>query len=251
MMYRDFLILGKSKFRLVELLYFPLTSIIIWGMFAIFTRDFSAETGLMVLAVNVFWSFTHLAQFSTNIQINQDFWSGSFRQVMCSGFSEFEYIMARIFSSSIAAAGIMVIMLLSAAAFGLTVFLEQPLFTVALTGISLLGSVSLAIIVAALIIILGREYAFLAWTVLQGFVLLSAPLYPVDILPPVLQYVAFVMPFTNIFAGVRSLIGTGAIPSGMLVNGLWIVMVYLIISIPLYWYAFRRAKRNGTLARMH
>jgi len=251
LMFRDFLILVKSKFRLVELFYFPITTIIIWGLFAVFTRDFSAETGLMVLAVNVFWSFCHLAQLTINLQINQDFWSGSFRQVMSSGFTRFEYIFARIISSAIASAGIMLVMLLTATLFGLGMFFEQPILTLALSSLSLLGSIALSVIVAALIITLGREYAFLAWTLLQGFVLLSAPLYPLEILPEAFQYIAHAMPFTNIFIGVRSMVSTGTVAPEVLANGFWVILAYLAVSIPIYYYSFKRSKANGTLARMY
>jgi ABC-2 type transport system permease protein len=250
LMKRDLKILRRSKFRLVELFYFPLTTIVIWGFFSIFTREVSIETGIMVLAVNVFWSFAHLSQFTVNIQMNQDFWSGSFRQVMASGFTRFEYIFARILSSTISSIGVMVYMLVIASFFGLTIFFSQPGITIALAGITLLGSISLAIVVSALILYLGREYAFLAWTLIEGFILLSAPVYSVDILPPVLQQVAYVMPFTHIFIGVRQLISTGTMDLLLLQMGLLIVLVYLVVSIPIYFYSFKRATKNGTLSRM-
>ncbi|MBL7160824.1 MAG: ABC transporter permease [Candidatus Aenigmarchaeota archaeon] len=250
LMFRDFKIITRCKFRLVELFYFPLTTILIWGLFSIFTRNISVETGIMVLAVNIFWSFAHLSQFTTNIQINQDFWSGSFRQVMASGFTRFEYMFARIVSSTVSSAAIMVYMLLIASIFGLTIFFEQPGMTLALSGITLIGSMALAITVTALILFLGREYAFLAWTLLEGFILLSAPVYPVDVFPEALQHLAQVMPFTNIFAGVREMISFGTLNPAFLVNGLVIAIAYLIISIPLYHFSFKRAKGNGTLSRM-
>lgn len=251
LMYRDFLILGRAKFRLVELFYFPLTTILIWGLFSIFTRNVSVETGIMVLAVNIFWSFSHLSQFTTNIQINQDIWSGSFRQVMSSGFTRFEYITARVISSSVSSAAVMIYMLLIASVFGLTLFFEQPLVTISLSAICLIGSMSLAITVTALILFLGREYAFLAWTLLEGFILLSAPVYPVEVFPLPLQYVSQAMPFTNVFEGVRELINFGTISPHLLVNGLIIASIYLIVSIPLYHLSFSRAKKNGMLSRMY
>jgi len=250
LMFRDFRIFMRSKWRFIQFFYFPITTVIIWGLFAIFARNFSPEAGLMVLAVNVFWSFSYLAQSTTNMQINEDHWSGSFRQVMSSGFTEFEYIFARIITSTLIAVIVMILMLLTALAFGLTILFEQGWLVFLLSSITLLGSIALSIIVAAMVIFFGREYSFFAWTVLQVFILLSAPLYPIEILPEVLQYVAYVMPFTNVFVGVRELITTGGISSLVLISGLGIVLVYLIVSIPLYYFAFRRAKRNGMLARM-
>jgi len=249
LMFRDFRIFLRSKWRFVQFFYFPITTVIIWGLFALFAQTFSPEAGLMVLAVNVFWSFSYLAQSTTNMQINEDHWSGSFHQVMSSGFTEFEYLFARILTSTLIAVVVMVIMIATALLFGLWVFVEQGGFVFALSAITLLGSIALSMFVAALIMLLGREYSFLAWTVLQIFVLLSAPLYPIEILPAPLQTVAGVMPFTNVFAGVRELVSTSAISTGVLVNGLGMVIAYLVASIPLYYYSFRRARKNGMLAR--
>lgn len=251
LMFRDKQIFMRSKWRFVQFFYFPVTTVIIWGLFAIFSRDFSPEAGLMVLAVNVFWSFSYLAQSTTNMAINEDQWSGSFKQVMASGFSAFEYVVARIVMSTIVAILVMVLMLAVAGLFGLTVLFEKGIFTFALSVLSLGGSIALSFFVAALILLWGREYSFLAWTVLQIFILLSAPVYPVDILPAPMQTIAHVMPFTNVFTGVRALISTGAIPSSLLVNGGVIILIYLLLSIPLYHFSFKRARMNGMLARMY
>ncbi len=250
LMFMDFKVFKRSKWRFVEFFYFPLTTIIIWGLFAIFTRDFSAETGLMVLGVNVFWSFSYLAQVTTNMQMNEDSWSGSLKQILASGISEFEYLSARLISAVLISALIMVIMISIAVSFGLTVFFQEIYSILLLSGITLGGSLALSILVAGLIMIFGRDYSFLAWSILQIFVLLSAPFYPVEILPDVFQAIAMGMPFTNIFLGVRTLINTGTIPEHVFINGSLIVLVYLAISIPLYYYAFKRARKNGLLAKL-
>ena len=250
LMFRDFRIFRRSKWRFVQFFYFPITTVMIWGLFALFTRDFSPETGLMVLAVNVFWSFAYLAQSTTNMMVNEDHWSGSFRQVMSSGYTAFEYITARIISSTFIAVLVMVIMLVTAISFGLTILFEQPNLVFMLSAITLLGSIALSLIVASLILLFGREYSFLAWTILQIFILLSAPLYPVNILPEVLKYIAYVMPFTNVFVGVREMITTGAISPLVLITGSVVVVAYFLISIPMYHYAFKRAQKTGMLARM-
>ncbi|MBI4020749.1 MAG: ABC transporter permease [Candidatus Aenigmarchaeota archaeon] len=250
LMFRDARILARSKWRFTEFFYFPVTTVIIWGLFALFSRNFSPEAGLMVLAVNMYWSFTYLAQSTTNMQMNEDQWSGSFHQVMASGFSPFEYLFARILTSTITASGVMAIMLLVSLGFGLTIIVQQPGLVITLAAISLLGSIALSVIVAGLILVLGREYSFLAWTADQIFILLSAPLYPVAILPGFLQAVAMVMPFTFVFEGVRSLVTAGVVAGPVLATALVAVLAYLAGSLPFYAWAFRRAKRNGTLARL-
>lgn len=249
LIFRDFLIFVRSKWRLVEFFYFPVTTVIIWGLFALYAREFAVEAGLMILMINVFWSFSYICQSTVNLQMNEDIWSGSLKQVLASGISEFEYILARIISSTLISLIIMAIMLGIANYFGFSVG-EKINTLLFLTGITLVGSVALSVIIAAFIIFLGRDYAFLAWTILQLFILLSAPLFPVNILPPLLQFIALVMPFTKLFMAIRELINTGSASAPVLLEALGVVLIYLIFSFPLYLLAFRRAKKTGRLVKM-
>jgi len=246
---RDFIIFFKSRWRVVEFFYFPVTGVIIWGLFALYTRDFARETGLMVLVVNIFWSFAYICQSTINLQMNEDIWSGSLKQVLVSGISETEYILARIISSIVISSIIMIIMFFVALFFGFSIEGKLAEFFY-LTLITLISSVALAIMIAAFIIFLGRDYAFLSWTILQLFILLSAPLFPVSILPLPLQIIAHFMPFTNIFVAVREMVRTGFVEESILTRALMVSLVYLFLSSPLYLFAFKRAKKTGKLANI-
>src|SRR3989344_2169245 len=101
LIYADMMLLRNSKWRFVEYVYFPVTTIIIWGLFSVYARSFAAEACVVVLVVNVLWNFGQLAQQHVNMQINEDSWSGSIKQIFVSGVSDMEYITARIISSII------------------------------------------------------------------------------------------------------------------------------------------------------
>ncbi|HII72077.1 TPA: hypothetical protein HA265_04955, partial [Candidatus Woesearchaeota archaeon] len=136
---------------------------------------------------------------------------------------------------------------------GLSIPFGMNLFSTAvipLLVVTLLASLSLAILVSALLLVLGREYGFLAWSALQIFILLSAPFFPVEIFPKAIQYIAYVMPFTDVFAGARMLATTGAVDSSLIMKGLIIAICYIIISWPLYFLSFKRAKKTGLLAKL-
>ena len=98
LVYRDLLLHTRMKWRIAEILYFPITTIIIWGLFALYSKTIAIEAGMVVLSVNVFWQFAYLAQSTANMSIMDDTWSGSFRQLMLSGITEVEYISARLIS---------------------------------------------------------------------------------------------------------------------------------------------------------
>lgn len=250
LMYKDFHMMFNSKFRLTEIFYFPITTVIIWGLFAIYTKSFSAEAGLVVLLVNIFWSFSLLAQSMTNMMINEDVWSGSLKQDILSGISEFEYMAARIISSSITSVVVFILLILIAMPFGISGVIQNAGAVALLGGISLLAAIALAIMVAAFYIYLGREYGFLAWTFLQIFIVLSAPFYPVSVYPDFLQPVVHIMPFTNVFEGTRQLIATGSVASETFAAGAAIAFIYLLVSLPLYHDSFRRGRKTGKIVRM-
>src|SRR3989338_7589620 len=191
MVYRDFLIMFRIKARVAESFYFPVTTIIIWGLFSTFVRDYAAEAGFVVLAMNVFWNFAYLAQSNTNIQIMEDSWSGSIRQILVSGITELEYLVSRLISSTIVSLIVMALMLaMSYYIFGLSVIASKFAIIIAFMLLTLMSSIALAGIIGAFMIMLGKEYGFLAWTSMQLFVVFSAPFYPVSIMPPLLQAVA-------------------------------------------------------------
>ncbi len=251
LMIRDFMIIRRSKWRLLQLFYFPITTIIIWGLFAIFSQTFALEAGLIVLAINIFWSFSLQSQSGINNMINEDVWSGSLKQVLTSGISELEYVFARIITSTITSLVILLVMLgMGFYWFNLSIVGSHISLVGFFAVATLVASIGLAILITALFIYLGREYSFLAWTALQLFILLSAPFYPVEIFPEPFKTIAYGMPFTGVFSGMRELVTTSAVSSTILVNSLLVPIGYLIVSIPLLIHSFRRAKKTGLLANI-
>ncbi len=250
LIYADFMIMRNTKWRIMETFYFPLTTIIIWGLFSVFVKTSALEAGILVLAVNVFWSFAYTTQSHVNMQMNEDTWSGSLKQIMASGITEFEYILARVVSSTILSFLVLSLMLmLSFYSFGLTLIVTEPGIIFGLLLATFVASIGLSIFVAGGMIALGREYGFLAWTILQVFILLSAPFYSVTVFQEPIRTVAWIMPYTSVFEATRSLV-SGNFDYTLLTNGLYISIVYLVLSLPFYAYIFKMAKKKGWLVRL-
>ncbi|MBI4163752.1 MAG: ABC transporter permease [Candidatus Aenigmarchaeota archaeon] len=251
LMWRDLMVIKRSKWRALQLFYFPVTSVIIWGLFAIFSQQFALEAGLIVLAINIFWSFSLQSQSGINNMMNEDVWSGSIKQIMTTGISELEYIFSRIILSIITSFVILLVLLgMSVFWFNLSVVAANPAITFYFAVSSLVASIGLAILIAAVFIYLGREYVFLAWTALQLFILLSAPFYPVEIFPEPIRTISYAMPYTGTFIGIREFVTTGSASGAAVLNSFIVPIVYLIISIPLLKISFRRAKRTGILVNI-
>ncbi len=251
LIYREGRIFRNAKYRAVLFLYFPITTIIIWGLFSSSVQGRALETGMLVLIVNVFWNFGQLAQSSTNMAMMDDSFSGSLKHIFVSGVSSTEYILARIITSSLLSAVVVVLLIgLSVYAFQATILLANFSLVVILTCLTLIASIGLSVFVAGMILALGKEYGFLSWSSIQIFVLLSAPFYSISVFPEIIQPVAWVMPFTNIFEGIRQLISAGFVDPTLIVNGAIISVAYLAVSFPFYTAVFRHAKKNGNLVKM-
>lgn len=250
LMYADSMLLRNTKWRIIEYFYFPISTILIYGFFALFVNNFAPEAGLIVLIVNVLWTFAQVCQSSVNQSMNEDSWSGSLKQIIITGISDFEYITARVMTSIIISIGVLIlIVLMSVLLFGITIFVAQwQVFTILIASI-LVASIGLSILVAGAMIALGREYSFLAWSAMSLFILLSAPFYPVSLFPEAIKPVAYVMPYTNIFEATRSVIA-GSVDMQSVAAGIYVAVAYFLASLPLYKFVFRRAREKGWLVRL-
>ncbi|MBI2136992.1 ABC transporter permease [Candidatus Woesearchaeota archaeon] len=244
--YRDLLIIRRSRWRLVEIFYFPLTAMLMWAFFASYSRSFAFEAGLLVLVISLFWNFAYVAQSTVNMQMMEDAWSGSLKQLFLSGVSEIEYVAARMFTATVVSVPVLVLMA-AVAFFSGWDFLRQFPVVAAISALTLLTSLALAVLITGLIVVLGRGYGFLAWTALQAFVLLSAPFFPREVFPGFLQFVSAVMPFTYIFEAARGL-ALGS-PVGLL-KPVIVAVAYFIFVWPIYVFCFRLARKNGNLVKL-
>ena len=251
LIYREMRIFRNMRYKPIEFFYFPIVTVMIWGMFSVFVRDQAAEAGLIVLIVNVFWSFAHTAQNSINVAMLDDVWSGSLKNILVSGISSMEYLIARMITSLMISMA-MVFILLGFSLYLFNAYIIATHFSTIILFIALtiISSLALAAFVAGMILILGKEYGFLSWTAMEVFVLLSAPFFPVSLFPEILQPISWAMPFTNIFEGLRYLITTGSVEITYIVNGAIVSFIYLFLSFPFYKLVFEQAKKRGNLVRL-
>ncbi len=248
---RDFTLMRRSKFMVTEYFYFPLVTTLTWGFFVLAAPEAAVEASLLVFVANIMMSLNTSAQSTVNLTMMDDSWSGSFLGLMLSGISEAEYLVARICSSIIVSLGLTTSLLAIAyGVFGVTFIGTQLPAILLLIGLSLAAAIGFAVVLGGIILALGKEFGFLAWSALVLFILLSAPLFPVETFPAGLKEISAVMPFTGAFEGLRELVATGALGMGNLIHQVIVTAAYLIVGFPVYFGIFRYARRTGRLIRM-
>jgi len=248
-MQNDARILKNSKWHAIEMFYFPVFNTLIWGFFSTYSKQYSAQAGLIVLIVNMFWTFTHLAQQEANMLVMEDLWSLSIKHVFTSGVTPFEYLFAKLASSAFIAIIVTSLLIFIANAFGAPLYLHLAQ-VIAISGVALIGSLALATLVSGTVLMLGKEYAFLSWSTLELFVFFSAPFYDPSILPKILQVITTIMPFTAVFAAARALATNTPLTKNILLSGLYTALAYFALTLIYYHFCIKHARKSGKLARI-
>jgi ABC-2 type transport system permease protein len=108
---------------------------------------------------------------------------------------------------------------------------------------------TIGIITIAIILRYGHGAEAFAWAVpflLQPF---SAVFYPVTVLPEAMQRVAWTLPSTYVFEGMREVIRSGSIPWYNLAWAMSLNLMYLILAVWLLVYTFNLARDRGLLGK--
>ncbi len=250
----DFIINWESKWHLVEMFYFPITTLVIWGLFAKYagtSGGFAEEAAISILVVQIFWSFSSLSQSTITSQMMEDVWSGGIRELLITPLKPHEFLLARCFTAVWKSAIILLVLIFGGYyLFSISFMLEAPAFVFALSVLSLVVSIGIGVVIAALIIHLGVGYGFLSWSLLSLFMLLSAPFYPLSVFPEPVLTIAKFMPYTWIFESIRSFVSTGIVDVALLYNAAILSLAYFSVSFPLFSWVFRRARQKGRLVRL-
>jgi ABC-2 type transport system permease protein len=87
----------------------------------------------------------------------------------------------------------------------------------------------------------------IVWTLMFGLMPLACIYYPVTVLPLWLQYVAWTLPPTYVFEGMRALLINHVFRTDLMVSALAINAVLLMASFAAFLALLRSARRAGSL----
>jgi ABC-2 type transport system permease protein len=113
----------------------------------------------------------------------------------------------------------------------------------------LMLGLTMGIITIAIVLRYGHGAEPFAWALpflLQPF---SAVFYPVSVLPEPMQRVAWAIPCTYVFEGMRQVIGAGTIAWANLAWAAGLNLIYLVASMGLLLHMFHVARDRGLLGK--
>lgn len=253
MLLRYLYILRSSWPRTLELLYWPTLQMLIWGFMSQFLRQNSsyvAQAFGVLLAAVMLWDLLFRSQLGLSISFLEEMWARNLAQLFVTPLRPYEWVLSLLAMSVIRVMiGVIPAALLAIPLYHYSIFdMGLPLlaFYIVLTGMG--WALGLAICGGILRHGMGAES--LAWTVIFAIAPLSCVYYPVTTLPGWLQPIAWALPSTYVFEGMRAVLFTGAFRTDYFLAALALDLIYLAAGAAIFSVAFRDARRRGALLQM-
>jgi len=209
MVRRYWYLLRSSWPRILDLIYWPAVQMLMWGFLQLYVSQnagFFAKAGGVFIGAVLLWDILFRGQLGFSISFLEEMYSHNLANLMMSPLRPVEFIAALMTMSVIRLAiGMIPVSILAIAFFGFNLW-ALGFALVAFFVNLILTSWSVGIFVAGLLLRNGMGAESMAWTIMFLFLPLTCVYYPVAVLPHWLQYVAWALPPTYVFEGMRALV---------------------------------------------
>ncbi|QWG15954.1 ABC transporter permease [Bradyrhizobium sediminis] len=250
MILRYWYLLLSSWPRLLELIYWPALQIITWGFLQNYISQnagFFAQAGGTLIGAVILWDILFRGQLGFSISFLEEMWARNLGNLMMSPLKPIEFLIALMVMSLIRLAiGVIPMTLLAMFFFDFNLYgFGLPL--IAFFCNLIFTSWSLGIFVSGLVLRNGLGAESIVWTLMFGVMPLACVYYPVTVLPHWLQYVAWSLPPTYVFEGMRALLIDKVLRTDLMLSALAINAMLLIASFAIFLALLKSARRHGSL----
>src|SRR3954453_7249286 len=250
MVLRYWYLLMSSCPRLLELLYWPALQIITWGFLqsCISQNDgFFARAGGTLIGAVILWDILFRGQLGFSISFLEGMWARNLGNLMMSPLKPIEFLISLMIMSLIRLAiGVIPMTLLAIFLFGFN-FYSIGLPLIAFFCNLIFTSWSVGIFVSGLVLRNGLGAESIVWTLMFAIMPLSCIYYPVNVLPHWLQLVAWSLPPTYVFEGMRALLSDHVFRADLMISALDINAVLFMASFAIFLALLRSARVHGAL----
>jgi ABC-2 type transport system permease protein len=250
MVLRYWYLLRSSWPRLLDLIYWPAVQMLMWGFLQLYigqNAGFFARAGGMFIGAVLLWDILFRGQLGFSLSFLEEMWSRNLANLMISPLRPAEFVAALIVMSlTRLAISTIPVALLAIVFFGFNLFglgLALAAFFVNL----LLTSFAIGIFVSGLVMRNGLGAENMAWSIMFIFLPLTCVYYPVAVLPDWLQHVAWALPPTYVFEGMRALLIDHAFRADLMLQALALNVVFFAAGSAAFLALLKSARRNGSL----
>jgi ABC-2 type transport system permease protein len=247
---RHVYLLRSSGPRVLELIYWPTVQMVLWGFITVFLANHSswvAQASGVLLSGVLLWDVLFRGQLGVALVFMEEMWSRNLGHLFVSPLRPGELATALLTMSLIRTLiGVGGAALVAMPLFHYSIFdLGLPLLGFFVNLIVMGWAIGLAVSGVVLRYGLGAES--MAWIAIFAVQPVSGVYYPVATLPEWLQYVAWALPSSHVFEGMRAVLLDRQFRLDLLVNAMALNVVYLAAGVGAFLGFFRIARVRGQL----
>jgi ABC-2 type transport system permease protein len=250
MVLRYLYLLRSSWTRVLELIYWPAVQLFVWGFLQFYIAEhsgfFARAAGVFIAAV-LMWDVLFRGQLGFSVSFLEEMWSRNLSNLMISPLRPIEFVGALMLMSVIRLAiGMVPVTLLAIAFFGFNLYSLG--FALAAFFLNLiLTSWAVGIVVSGVLLRNGMGAESLAWTVMFVIMPLVCVYYPVSVLPDWLQVVAWMLPPTYVFEGMRALVMEHDFRADLMIQAFALNALYFSAGVVAFLQLLKSSRRAGSL----
>ncbi len=249
---RQLYLYRRSLIRSLEIVYWPVMDLLVWGFLSVYVarlRGGGAVAIAYLVGAMILWDIFFRVQQAISVSFLEDVWTRNLANVFVSPISTGEFLAATMLLGVLKVIAIgLLLAALALALYAFNIFqYGLPLLPFILNLI--LSAWGMGIITTALILRFGQGAEALAWAVAFLFQPFSAVFYPVQVLPAPLQSVAWTLPTTYAFEGMRAVLNGHPVPWGYVAWAVLTNVILLGISGAVFTRIMRIARELGLLLR--
>jgi ABC-2 type transport system permease protein len=250
MVLRYWYLLRSSFSRLIELIYWPTVQMLMWGFLQTYLAGQSnnlARAGGVFIGAVMLWDILFRGQLGFSISFLEEMYARNLGNLMISPLRPSEFVAALMIMSLVRLAiGMLPVTLLAIWFFGFNLW-GLGLALAAFFANLMLTSWAVGIFVSGLVLRNGLGAETFAWSIMFLLLPLACVYYPVEVLPAWLQHVAWALPPTYVFEGMRALVIEHTFRLDLMIQALGVNAVLFSVAVVAFLALLAAARRNGSL----
>jgi ABC-2 type transport system permease protein len=243
----------RSWPRILELVYWPTVQLILWGFiteFLLTNSSWLAQASGVLMAAVMLWDVMFRGHLGVSLAFFEEMYSRNLGHLFASPLRAGELVASLLVISTIRTLiGVGGAALLAIPMFGFSIFgLGIPL--VGFFANLLVMGWAIGLVVSGLVLRYGLGAESLAWVAIFAIAPVSGIYYPISVLPDWLQAVAWLLPSSHVFEGMRAVMFEQTVRLDLMLQAVLLNAVFLLISTAVFLKAFHSARERGLLMRV-
>lgn len=252
LMYRYTMLLRHDFGKVADTFYWPLIDIFSWGFMTIYisqTQLPQSNIAKVLLSAIILWTLVYTVARDVAISFLDDMWDRNVINLYCSPLKPTEFLVSSLLIAVLRVVLTTTVLVTVAYLFySFNIFMLGIYFFIFFL-ILVVFSYAIGIFATSLIMRFGPGVEIFAWSVPAILSPISAVFYPLSILPPSIQTIAYFFPTSYIFEGMRTVLVGGIFNWQYLLIASILDIIYLIGAYILFFKVFNDVRKNGLITR--